>query len=183
MKTYNINNQKTKVLDYSDIDYILNKIDLKGKILFYLIYSGIQINEIREIKLSNIDLNNKIILLANRNIDIANSIIKDFIDYMHFLINEYSNDCYLFQSKNNDSAVSSRSLNRLLKIKNLDFNLSDIRHTALIHMLEIGYNHYQVANIANIHYSNIKRYNKIVEERTKAINIIEFRRLPTPQFP
>jgi len=137
------------VLSKQEIVRMIEVVDnLKHKLMVQILYcSGMRVSELRNLRISHVDFNRKIILVKqgkgakDRNTIVSQIVLDNILKY----INEYRPIDYLFEGRSNNK-ISQRAIQRIVsnasELAKIKKNVSPhtLRHTFATHLLENGVN-------------------------------------------
>lgn len=176
-------------LNYNELNSLLelpdksNSLGLRDLLIIELFYStGIRLNELTNIKISDIDFyENRIKILGKGNKeryvyfgDICKNLLKEYIDYSRYKLNKKNNE-YLILNKDGDT-LTGRGVEYILKkyIKKTDIKGKitphTLRHTFATHLLNEGADLRSVQELlghANLKTTSI--YTHISNERLREV--------------
>ena len=167
-------------LTRNEIDNFFNnipentEITCRDKTMFELMYScGLYVSEVVELKMNQINLDNKSIKLSDRQVPISEEalrLITKYLSIRHFLLNDTISD-YVFIS-NKKGSLDRKSVWRILNKRGIDvdlhkpINTSILRHSFAIHLIDAGGDLKLIAELFG--YTDIKQtyaYIKAIKER------------------
>ena len=150
------------------------EITCRDKTMFELMYScGLYVSEVVDLKMNQINLDNKSIKLSDRQVPISEEalrLITKYLSIRHFLLNDTISD-YVFIS-NKKGSLDRKSVWRILNKRGIDvdlhkpINTSILRHSFAIHLIDAGGDLKLIAELFG--YTDIKQtyaYIKAIKER------------------
>ena len=150
------------------------EITCRDKTMFELMYScGLYVSEVVDLKMNQINLDNKSIKLSDRQVPISEEalrLITKYLSIRHFLLNDTISD-YVFIS-NKKGSLDRKSVWRILNKRGIDIDLhkpintSILRHSFAIHLIDAGGDLKLIAELFG--YTDIKQtyaYIKAIKER------------------
>ncbi len=179
-----------KYLNYEEIEKLLNSIDtttkegIRDKLVIELLYStGIRVSELVNIKIKDIKINEKQILILGKGNkerivlfgELAKQTLKEYLNTNKELFTGNINNQYLFINKNKNHLSTNKIeliVKDVLKKSALKLNISPhtLRHTFATHLLENGADLKSVQELLG--HENLKTtaiYTHISNERLKHV--------------